>query len=68
MNKFLEECYQDNVRQVRIIHGKGIFVLQKAIREILGTHKLVITESISAADKDQGGEGATEANLIEYSV
>lgn len=68
VNKFLEECYQDNVRRVRIIHGKGIFVLQKAIREILGTHKLVKDESISAADKDHGGEGATEANLIDFSA
>ncbi|MFC1965950.1 Smr/MutS family protein [Chloroflexota bacterium] len=68
VNKFLEKCYQDNVRRVRIIHGKGIFVLQKAIREILGTHKLVKAESISAADKDHGGEGATEANLIDYSA
>jgi hypothetical protein len=68
INKFLEECYRDNVRRIRIIHGKGIFVLQKAIREILGTHRLVKAESISAADKDHGGEGATEADLIEFSA
>ncbi len=65
---FLRQCYRDNVRRVRIIHGKGIFVLQKSIREYLGTHKFAETESISPADKDHGGEGATEANLIDFSV
>ena len=65
---FLRECYRDNVRRVRIIHGKGIFVLQKAIREYLGTHNSIKSESISPADKDHGGEGATEANLIDFSV
>jgi hypothetical protein len=68
IEEFLKEGYRDNVRRVRIIHGKGIFVLQKAIREYLGTHKLVKSGSISAANKDHGGEGATEANLIEFSV
>ncbi|MFC1914882.1 Smr/MutS family protein [Chloroflexota bacterium] len=68
VESFLRECYRDNVRRVRIIHGKGIFVLQKAIREYLGTHKFIKSESTSPADKDHGGEGATEANLIDFSV
>ncbi|MFC2039876.1 Smr/MutS family protein [Chloroflexota bacterium] len=68
VNKFLEECYKENVRRVRIVHGKGIFVLQKAIREILTSHKLVKVGSITSAEKDHGGEGATEANLIEFST
>lgn len=68
IEKFLNECYRDNVHRVRIIHGKGIFVLQKAIREYLGKHKVVKSGSISPADKDHGGEGATEANLIEFSM
>lgn len=66
LEKFLEESYRDNVRRVRIIHGKGIFVLQKAAREYLGNHKFVISNSISSADRDHGGEGATEANLIGF--
>ena len=68
VENFLKDCYRDNVRRVRIIHGKGIFVLQKAIREHLGTHKLVKSDSITPADKDHGGEGATEANLVDFSV
>ena len=66
LEKFLEESYRDNVRRVRIIHGKGIFVLQKAVREYLKKHRFVISKSISSADKDHGGEGATEANLIDF--
>ena len=65
---FLKECYRDNVRRVRIIHGKGIGVLREAVREFLGTHKFVIITSISSADNDHGGEGATEANLIAFSA
>ena len=61
---FLNECYRDNVRRVRIIHGKGIGVLRKAIKEYLEIHRYIIPDSISSADKDHGGEGATEANLI----
>lgn len=65
---FLKESYRDNVRRVRIIHGKGIFVLQKAIREYLATHKFVKSGSTSSADKDHGGEGATEAVLVDFSA
>ena len=65
VDKFLNDSFMENVRRVRIIHGKGIFILQKAIREYLEAHKLIIAESISAADKDHGGEGATEADLVE---
>jgi hypothetical protein len=68
IENFLRECYRGNVRRVRVIHGKGIFVLQRAIREYLGTHKFVKSESISPADKDHGGEGATEAVLVDFSV
>lgn len=68
VESFLHESYRDNVRQVRIIHGKGIFVLQTAIREYLGKHNLVDAKSIRAAEKDYGGEGATEANLVEFAV
>jgi hypothetical protein len=68
VDKFLKECYRDNVRRIRIIHGKGIFVLQKAIREYLRTHKYVKSESISSAAKDYGGEGSTEAKLVEFPI
>ena len=39
VDEFLKECYRDNVRRVRIIHGKGIGVLRKAVKEELEKHK-----------------------------
>jgi len=68
VEKFLRDSYCDNVRRVRIIHGKGIGVLREAVREYLEKHKYIISNSISSADKDHGGEGATEANLVDFSV
>ena len=63
LEKFLKESYRDNVRSIRIIHGKGIGVLRNAVRLHLENHKLV--KSVGPADKDHGGEGATEAHLID---
>ena len=68
VNAFLKECYRDNVRRVRFIHGKGIGVLREAVRQHLAKHKYIISDSISSTDKDHGGEGATEANLLEFSI
>jgi DNA-nicking Smr family endonuclease len=68
IEKFLTDCYRDNVRKIRIIHGKGIFVLQKAIREYLKRHEYIQSKSIISADKDHGGEGATEASLIDFDI
>ena len=64
LEKFLKESYRDNVRSIRIVHGKGIGVLRNAVRLHLENHKLV--KSVSPADKDHGGEGATESNLVDY--
>lgn len=66
LGEFLKESYRDNVRLVRIIHGKGIGVLRNAIREYLETNEFV--KSFGSADKDHGGEGATEANIKDFSV
>ena len=66
LEKFMKESYRDNVRSIRIIHGKGIGVLRNAVRLHLESHRLV--KSLGTADKDHGGEGATEANLVDYNV
>ena len=67
IEKFLKDAYRDNVRRVRIIHGKGEGVLRDAVRECLDQHPFVISISIVFADEKNGGEGATEANLIAFS-
>ena len=43
---------------------KGIGVLRRAVRDYLEKNKLI--RSIKSADKDHGGEGATEAQLVDY--
>jgi dsDNA-specific endonuclease/ATPase MutS2 len=67
-NNILNYPALHNVRCIRIVHGKGIFVLQKAIKKYLNTHEFIKSELISSAHKDHGEEGATEANLVGFSV
>jgi dsDNA-specific endonuclease/ATPase MutS2 len=66
LEKFIKDSYRENVRSIRIIHGKGIGVLRNAARLHLESHKLI--KSFRPADNDHGGDGATEANLIDYNV
>ncbi len=66
VEKFLKNSYRDNVRRVRIIHGKGEGVLREAVGECLDKHPFVTSLSISGADGQHGGEGATEANLVTF--
>ena len=63
VEKFLKNAYRDNVRRVRIIHGKGEGVLREAVQKCLDKNPSVMSLSISLADGQHGGEGATEANL-----
>jgi DNA-nicking Smr family endonuclease len=66
VEKFLNDSLRDNVRRVRIIHGKGEGVLREAVRECLDKHPFVMSLSILLADGQHGGEGATEANLVTF--
>ncbi|MFC1870151.1 Smr/MutS family protein [Chloroflexota bacterium] len=63
---FLNESYNANLRKVRIIHGKGIGVLRQAIRDYLENHRLV--KSFLSADKNHGGDGATDVEIIDLII
>jgi len=63
VEEFLKESYDSCLLRVRIIHGKGIGVLRQAIRDYLQNHRLV--RSFAPADKDHGGDGATEVDIID---
>lgn len=63
VEKYLQESYDACLLRVRIIHGKGIGVLRQAIRDYLQNHRLV--KSFASADKDHGGDGATEVEIID---
>jgi DNA-nicking Smr family endonuclease len=66
LEQFIRESYKNNVRLIRVIHGKGIGVLRKSVRLHLESHKLV--KFVKPADDNHGGDGATEANLVDYNV
>ncbi len=60
---YLEECHAAGLREVRIIHGKGIGVQRDIVRKALSRNSLVAT--FSQAPPEAGGWGATIVILRE---
>src|SRR5262249_61277411 len=58
---YIEEAHRRGVRQVRIIHGKGIGVQRETVRSILAKSKYVVM--FQDAPAEAGGCGATIARL-----
>ena len=58
---YLAECRARGIRQVRVIHGKGIGNLKRSVHAILSRMPEVI--SFSEAGAHFGGSGATIVNL-----
>ncbi len=58
---YLEECYEAGLKEVRIIHGKGIGVQRKIVHKILSNNMLI--DNFSQALPEAGGWGATIAIL-----
>jgi len=58
---YIEQAHRRRVRQVRIIHGKGIGVQREMVRSILAKSKYVVT--FQDAPAEAGGWGATIARL-----
>ncbi len=54
---YLDECRQEGIFCVRIIHGKGTGALGEKVRSILSKIPTVI--SFAVAGQNQGGWGAT---------
>jgi len=61
VDKFLDEASMAGLAQVRIIHGHGTGALRRAIGDMLKDHPHVAR--FTAAPQDQGGSGATLAEL-----
>jgi DNA mismatch repair protein MutS2 len=60
-DKFLDEAFLNGLARVRIIHGHGTGALRRAIADFLRSHAHV--ETFAPAPPDQGGAGATIAEL-----
>ena len=61
ISKYLDDAILAGLNQVLIIHGKGTGALRKGVREYLKAHRNV--EEIRIADQNEGGDGATVAQL-----
>jgi len=58
---YLDECYNANIHQVRIIHGKGTGNLRRTVHAILQNQPLV--KGFRIAGSEAGGWGATLVEL-----
>jgi DNA-nicking Smr family endonuclease len=60
---YIELCQQKGIRELRIIHGKGIGQLRNTVHALLSRHPEV--ERFSLATEAFGGSGATIVYLKE---
>ncbi|MCP4748358.1 MAG: Smr/MutS family protein [Desulfobacteraceae bacterium] len=61
LDDYLRACFEKDILQVRVIHGKGKGVQKARIRALLSRHPLVAR--FSDAPMDSGGWGATLVEL-----
>jgi DNA mismatch repair protein MutS2 len=63
VEKFVDRAFLAGLPRVRVVHGSGMGILRKALRQMLQQHPHVA--SIAEAAQNEGGGGAT---LVELSV
>lgn len=61
VEKFIDRAFLAGLPRVRIVHGSGMGILRKALRQFLQNHPHV--ESIAEPAQNEGGAGATVAEL-----
>ena len=61
VEKFVDRAFLAGVGRVRIVHGSGMGILRKALRQFLQQHPHVA--SVSEPPQNEGGGGATVAEL-----
>ncbi len=61
VEKFLDRAFLAGLARVRIVHGSGMGILRKALRQYLQNHPHVA--SISEPPQNEGGAGATVVEL-----
>lgn len=59
---YISECRSLNILEIRLIHGKGVGNIRRAVHSLLDRNKDVI--SYSLAGSDAGGWGATIVHLL----
>lgn len=61
VEKFIDRSFLAGLTHVRIVHGSGMGILRKALRQYLQKHPQVA--NITEPPQNQGGAGATEVEL-----
>jgi DNA mismatch repair protein MutS2 len=61
VEKFVDRAFLAGLPRVRIVHGSGMGILRKALRQFLQKHPHV--ESVAEPAQNEGGGGATVAEL-----
>ena len=61
VEKFVDRAFLAGLPRVRIVHGSGMGILRKALRQYLQKHPHV--ESVIEAPQNEGGGGATVVEL-----
>ncbi len=61
VEKFVDRAFLAGITRVRIVHGSGMGILRKALRQYLQKHPHV--ESVTEPPSNEGGGGATVVEL-----
>jgi len=61
VEKFVDRAFLAGLPRVRVVHGSGMGILRKALRQYLQKHPHV--ESVSEPPQNEGGGGATVVEL-----
>ena len=61
VEKFLDRAFLAGLPRVRIVHGSGMGILRKALRQFLKGHPHVAT--VTEPPQNEGGAGATVVEL-----
>jgi DNA mismatch repair protein MutS2 len=63
VEKFIDRAFLAGLSRVRIVHGSGMGILRKALRQFLQKHPHVAT--VTEPQQNEGGAGATVVELRE---
>lgn len=61
VERYLDQAFLAGLPRVRIVHGTGMGVLRRTLREYLRSHPHV--SEVTEASQNEGGQGATLVEL-----
>jgi DNA mismatch repair protein MutS2 len=61
VNRFIEHAFLAGMTQVRVVHGVGMGILRRTLREFLRNHPHVV--NVTEPPYNEGGQGATLVEL-----